>query len=274
MESTFTSRWTAVLVAALLSPLPVRSLTPTAIGCDFVQITSCYISVYLTLTPTVKDISLPLFCVMSTRTSFCIPTHFMWLLGKGVLYWNSSPMIHHRWSAYVLKTTFFRPSWFWGPCAYSGKSWLCPGCTLWTWLSNDNYFIFLDSPSPLGVNATHQYKWFMILCSHFPMSSQSFCFAAASNFLWKPESGINSSWEYYLSAYWYQAFSNMPDIVVMFYFWMCLSDPLVDLFVSISNRNTYLQTFPFQKIHCSTKTLLLHMVTSAYLIAPKERHTM
>ena len=81
---------------------------------------------------------------------------------------------------------FFRPRWSSGPCVHSGKSWWCPVWTLWIWLSNDSHFIFMVSPSPLGVEATHQYKWFMMLCCHFPTSSQFICFATASNFLRTP----------------------------------------------------------------------------------------
>ena len=50
----------------------------------------------------------------------------------------------------------------------------------------DNHFTIIVSASPLGVEATDQYMWLIILRNHFPTRSQSFCFAKASNFLWKP----------------------------------------------------------------------------------------
>ena len=61
----------------------------------------------------------------------------------------------------------------------------------------------------------------------------------------------------------------MPDIIVMLHFWMGFSDPLFDLFVPVSDKNTNLQAFPFQKFHEPMKALLFHVVASTNFIALK-----
>ena len=71
-------------------------------------------------------------------------------------------------------------------CAQSGKVSPCPVCTLWMWFSMDSHLALMVSLSPLGVEATLQYKWLMMLLCHSLITPQSFSLPAASSFLRNP----------------------------------------------------------------------------------------
>ena len=114
-----------------------------------------------------------------------------------------------------------------------GNSWL-PWlvCLLWMWLSSDSHLAFIVSPSPSVVDATHQYKWLMMLFCHFATSSHCFCLASASTFLRSP-AGIYAFTCIRLIIINFHTYCNMPDVKVMLDLWMCFSHPLGKLFVPI-----------------------------------------
>ncbi len=71
-------------------------------------------------------------------------------------------------------------------CKQCGKvSWSC-SWMLWMWLFNESYLARTVSLSPISVDETHQYRWFIILFVHSPISSNPFCFADFSSFLRNP----------------------------------------------------------------------------------------
>lgn len=61
-----------------------------------------------------------------------------------------------------------------------------PLWTFWTWLATDNHLATIMPPSPSEVDAADQYTWLLILFTHFPITSQSFCFDKAESFFFIP----------------------------------------------------------------------------------------
>ena len=113
---------------------------------------------------------------------------------------------------------------------------LCPECMLCKWLSNDNHLAFIISPSLFGVEATHQYMWFMMLFSHSPIMLQSFCFAKSFTFFLKPDKIKHMMFNRGLQKLTHNL-RNMPHIKIVFYLWMTFSKPLINLSVPVSYKN-------------------------------------
>ena len=117
-----------------------------------------------------------------------------------------------------------------------GNNWL-PWlvCLLWMWLSNDSHLTFIVSPLPSVVDATHQYKWLMMLFCHLATNSHCFCLARASIFLRSPAgrcTTINNKIIIAIKTY-FHTLCYVPDIKVVFNLRMGFSDPLSNLFVPV-----------------------------------------
>ena len=118
-------------------------------------------------------------------------------------------------------------------CWHLGNTFPWPLCLLCTWLSRDNHFALISSPSPLGVDTALQYRWLITLFIHSPISSHSFSLATFSSFFLRPikNPDVQGNNNIHVQQHGHTiiislAFCEMPSIIAMIRRWKVLSYPL------------------------------------------------
>ena len=126
------------------------------------------------------------------------------------------------------------------PCSHS--LYICPWplCTLCIWLIKDSHFSKIRSPLPSFVERAHQYKWLTMLLTHSPTISQPFSCAHLEIFFPKccmVFGSLNVHCHLYtLIIMFCLTFCYMPDIISVLDFWLCISQPSINLPVSVSHQ--------------------------------------
>ncbi len=137
------------------------------------------------------------------------------------------------------------------------------------WLSREIHLASINSPFPSGVDTADQYRWFTKLFFHSPTISQSFSFAKAVIFLRNAVYENKSKMHTVLSQRMRLVTYTLPCAKCHNddqYSCQSLSNPLCYLLVAISHKCTNLEFLLSEKLCCSNKALLLHMIASFHFI--------
>jgi len=121
-------------------------------------------------------------------------------------------------------------------CQSSRSVW-SPQQLLWSlqrWSIRDFHLFII---SAIRGEAAHQYMWLVILLVHPPTTVQSLYLAAFCNFFFSPEYA-QKCWHCIQTHNCLFTFSNIPDIISMFYIRITQSHEFVNLLGSVSYQHT------------------------------------